>query len=259
MIEMVRANVPLHPVAVAVLDTLEKNKVAEWHIPGAVEGRADVGRQLGPLGAVLYLHGGGWTFGNLESHDLVCRRLCASTNGVVVVNRLAAEHLFPAALDDCRALERLEDEVAALNVDVNSISVAGDSTGGNLAVGLCVRARDHGGPAILAQMFLYPAIVSLWENLSYCEKAREKLVKRVDLMWFWDNYLGDTSRDNPYAAPGAPELRNLPPVLDITVGHDPLRDDGEMLGHQLSEASNAVELRRYNEVLHDLVEKADRL
>lgn len=291
MIEMVHANVPLHPDAVAILDTLKKNKVPEWHTLGAVEGRRvydarvslfasqrtpvdsvedriidgpagplairvyrpDVGQQSGPLGAVLYLHGGGWTFGNLESHDEICRRLCASTQGVVVGvdYRLAPEHPFPAPLDDCtRALEWLADEATALNVDVNSISVAGDSAGGNLAAGLCVRVRDHGGPAILAQVLLYPAIVPLWENLSYYENAYEKFVTRADCKWFWDNYLGDTPRDNPYAAPGAAELRNLPPALIITAGHDPLRDDGEIFGHQLSEAGNTVEIRRYGGMLH---------
>lgn len=291
MIDMVYANAPLHPDAVAILETLKKNKVPEWHTVGAVEGRRiydervslfaanrtqvgsvddqtidgpdgplrlrvyrpETNGQPGPLGAVLYLHGGGWTFGNLESHDEICRRLCVATGGVVVGvdYRLAPEHPFPAPLDDCAsAFLWLVESAEALNVDKARISVGGDSAGGNLAAGLCLLMRDRGGPPIQAQILLYPAIVPLWENLSYYENAYEKFVTRADCQWFWANYLGDTPGDNPYAAPGAAQLKNLPPALIITAGHDPLRDDGEIYGHQLSEAGNEVEIRRYGGMLH---------
>lgn len=291
MIEMVHANVPLHPDAVAILETLKKNKVPEWHTVGAVEGRRiydervslfsahrtpvksvedhtidgpagplrvrvyqpDSPGEPGPLGAMLYLHGGGWTFGNLESHDEICRRLCVATGGVVVGvdYRLAPEHPFPAPLEDCAsAFLWLVEMAGTLNVDKARISVGGDSAGGNLAAGLCLLMRDRGGPSLQAQILLYPAIVPLWENLSYYENAYEKFVTRADCQWFWGNFLGDTPPDNPYAAPGAAQLHDLPPALIITAGHDPLRDDGEIFGHQLSESGNEVEIRRYGGMLH---------
>lgn len=206
-----------------------------------------------PLPALVYLHGGGWTLGNLESHDELCRRLCAVTGGVVLAvdYRLSPEHPFPAPLEDCAAaLDWLVASAEELGVDAARISVGGDSAGGNLAAGLCLWTRDHGGPTLIAQVLLYPAIVPLWENLSYYENGHGKFVTRADCQWFWANFLGDTSPTNPYAAPGAAELTGLPRALIVTAGHDPLRDDGEIFGHQLAAAGNDVEIRRYDGMLH---------
>lgn len=291
MITMVHANAPLHADALKILATLKENNVPEWHTLGAVEARriydarvalfltdrTPVGRvedrvidgpggdlrvriyypeaasELEPLPALLYLHGGGWTLGNLESHDELCRRLCVATSGIVlgVDYRLAPEHPFPAPLDDCAsALEWLAASATELGVDASRIAVGGDSAGGNLAAGLCLWVRDRGGPKIVAQVLLYPAIVPQWENLSYYENAYGKFVTRADCMWFWANFLGDTAPTNPYAAPGTAELTGLPPALVVTAGHDPLRDDGEIYGHQLDAAGNEVEIRRYDGMLH---------
>lgn len=212
---------------------------------------ADADPQLLP--ALLYLHGGGWVLGNLESHDELCRRLCAATDAVVlaVEYRLAPEHPFPAPLDDCAAaFGWLADSAQELGVDPTRIAVGGDSAGGNLSAGLCVWVRDHGGPKLAAQILLYPAIVPQWENLSYYENAYGKFISRADCRWFWENYLGATPSNNPYAAPGTAELAGLPPALIITAGHDPLRDDGEIYGHQLDEAGNDVTIRRYGGMMH---------
>jgi len=205
------------------------------------------------LPTLLYLHGGGWTLGNLESHDELCRRLCAATGAVVLAvdYRLAPENPFPAPLDDCiAALHWLVDSALQLGIDAARIAVGGDSAGGNLAAGMCLWVRDHGGPKLAAQILLYPAISPKWDNLSYYENAYGKFLTRADCQWFWSNYLGSASPSNPYAAPGAAGLTDLPVALVITAGHDPVRDDGEIFGHQLSEAGNDVTIRRYDGMLH---------
>lgn len=290
MIEIVHANAPLHPDAAEILETLKANGVPEWHTLSPVRARevydarvglfADtrtpVGRVDNPtidgpggdlrvrlyypadagtekLPALVYIHGGGWTLGNLDSHDELCRRLCLATGGVVLAvdYRLAPENPFPAPLDDClAAIQWLAANADELGVDANRIAVGGDSAGGNLSAGACLWLRDHGGPRMVAQVLLYPGIVPQWENLSFYENARGKFLTRTDVQWFWANFLGDTPPTNPYAAPGAGELTGLPPALIVTAGHDPLRDDGEIYGHQLAEAGNEVVIRRYDGMIH---------
>lgn len=205
------------------------------------------------LPGLVYLHGGGWVLGGLESHDELCRRLCAATGAVVlaVEYRLAPENAFPAPLDDCiAALTWFTEFANELGVDPTRIAIGGDSAGGNLSAGVCLWIRDFGGPKLAAQILLYPAIVPQWENLSYYENAHGKWLSRADCRWFWDQYLGTTPANNPYAAPGAAKLANLPPALIVTAGHDPLRDDGEIYGHQLAEAGNDVVIRRYDGMIH---------
>ncbi|MCC6854560.1 MAG: alpha/beta hydrolase [Microbacteriaceae bacterium] len=290
MIDVVHANAPLHPDALSILATLQENKVPEWHTLGAVRARevynarvamfptdrTPVGsvedriipgpggdlavriyqpldRGSEPVPALLYIHGGGWTLGGLDSHDELCRRLCEVTGGVVlgVDYRLAPEHPYPAPLDDCRAaLEWLAASADELGVDARRLSVGGDSAGGNLAAGLCVWLRDHGGPSVIAQLLLYPGIRPIWENLSYYENAYGKFISRADCVWFWKNYLGETLPEDPYSTPGVAELTGLPRALVVTAGHDPLRDDGEIYGHQLAAAGNDVEIRRYDGMMH---------
>lgn len=289
MIQNVHANAPLHPDAVEILDTLRANGVPEWHTLSPDRAREvydarvgmfasvrtpirevrdhEISTAAGPLRvrlydataggdvspAFVYLHGGGWTLGNLDSHDELCRRLSVATGAKVLAvdYRLAPEHPYPAPLQDCLAAIRwIADHADALGVDAGRLAVGGDSAGGNLAAGACLWIRDHGGPRLAAQVLLYPGIAPAWENLSFYENAVGKFLTRRDVQWFWANYLGGASPTDPYAVPGAAKLADLPPALIVTAGHDPLRDDGEIYGHRLAEAGNDVSIRRYDGMIH---------
>jgi acetyl esterase len=131
------------------------------------------------------------------------------------------------------------------------LAVGGDSAGGQLSAGACLRIRDEGGPQIAIQLLIYPALRASFDTLSYYENATDKFVTRVDCIWFWKNYLGNTPRTDPYACPGeAEDLSGLPRALIITAGGDPVRDDGEIYGYRLRAAGVRALTRRYSGMIH---------
>ena len=170
----------------------------------------------GDLPVVLYFHGGSWTLGSPESHDIATSRLCAEAEVAVLSldYRLAPEHPYPAALMDCRAtLDWVVQEGPKLGLDPSRLAVAGDSAGGNLAAALCLWVRDHGGPAISFQALIYPALTGSPDTL-----------KR-----YFAVYGGGRVLDkDPYAMPlSAKSLKNLPPAYVATAGLDPIQSHGE--------------------------------
>lgn len=224
----------------------------------------------GPWPVLLYLHGGGWTLGGLESHDELCRRLCVSAETLVVAvdYRLAPEHPFPAALDDSlAALHWIVENIADHGGDAERLATGGDSAGGNLSAAISLHARDHGGPSIALSVLIYPGLTANFDLLSFYENATGKLISTADTIWFWRNYLGPTRAGTPYAEPGtASDLSGVSPTLVITAGFDPLRDDGEIYAHRLRAAGSPVLLKRYPRMIHgfvglpvDLDDKADAL
>jgi acetyl esterase len=279
----------IDPGAAEVLDKIRENNIPEWHTLAPAEGRMVYRARVelfggnlttvvavrdetiagpgGPLGLriytpegtgpwpiLVYLHGGGWTFGDLDSHDELCRRLCRAAGCLVVAvdYRLAPENPYPAPLDDCVAAIRwVAEHAAEFGGDPSRLAVGGDSAGGNLSAGVSLYLRDHGGPSIALQVLIYPALRVYFDLLSCHENAVGKLLTTADLIWFWKNFLGPTSPDDPYAAPGvAEDLGDLPPALIITAGFDPLRDDGEVFGFQLRNAGNQVLVKRYPGMIH---------
>ncbi len=182
------------------------------------------------LPVVVYAHGGGFVFCDLDSHDGLCRNL-ANRLGAVVVSvgyRLAPEHPWPAGAEDVyAALQWTADHGGDLGIDTGRIVVAGDSAGGNLAAVTALMARDRGGPSISAQLLLYPMITADFDTDSY-RRFGQGYYNPVDaLRWYWDQYvpsIGD--RTHPYASPLNALLAGLPRAVVVTAGHDPLRDDG---------------------------------
>jgi acetyl esterase len=207
-----------------------------------------------PLPMIAYFHGGGWVFMGIDTHDRVCRRLANATGALVVSidYRLAPEHRYPAALDDCEAATAwLAAHAADLGGDPSRLAVAGDSAGGNLAAAVALRARIA-GPALAAQVLVYPVTDAGQDTGSYRDFATGFLLTAEDMAFFWECYLGpDGDPLDAFAAPlQAADLGGLPPALVLTGEYDPLRDEGEAYAHRLDGFDVPVELHRYDGVTH---------
>ncbi len=208
-----------------------------------------------PLPLVVYYHGGGWVIGSLDSHDGVCRTLANAAGCAVLAidYRLAPEHKFPAAVDDCYAATAWAvANAAALGADPTRVAIGGDSAGGNLAAVVAQLARDRTGPRLRFQLLVYPATDVSYDTPSYRDNATGYFLEREDMRWFYDHYLrSDADRSDPRASPlRATDLRGLPPALVITAEFDPLRDEGEAYAAQLREAGVPVTLTRYDGMIH---------
>jgi len=210
----------------------------------------------GPFPVLVYFHGGGWTIGNLETHDGVCRHLCNAV-GCVVVSvdyRLAPECPYPAAADDAYAATRwVAANARALGGDANRIAVGGDSAGGNLAAVVSLMARDRGGPPLVFQLLVYPVTdAPTAKHPSYRENAEGYFLTRDMMLWFWNHYCGKgVDPADPYACPlNAKDLRGLPPAYVVTAEFDPLRDEGEAYAAKLREAGVPTTLKRYAGMIH---------
>lgn len=178
---------------------------------------------------LLYLHGGGWVLGDLDSHDGVCRTLAnaARCRVVAVDYRLAPEHPYPAALDDASAaLSYVVRHAASLGIDPAQIAVGGDSAGGNLAALLALAGRDGRGPAPCFQLLLYPATDLACMHPSYDAFTAGVPLTASGMRWFRDQYLGQHPAADPATSPLRAELAGLPAAYVLTAGYDPLRDEG---------------------------------
>jgi acetyl esterase len=209
----------------------------------------------GPFGALVQFHGSGWVICNLDINDVPARAL-ANRSGCVVVAvnyQKAPEHKFPIPLDDCYATACwVAEHAAELNIDPARIGVAGDSSGGNLAAAVCLRARDEGGPALAFQLLIYPPTSHELDTPSYLSFGEGFGLQRESMRWFWNHYLADPADGkNPLASPLlAEDLSGLPPALIVTAGFDPLRDDGERYADRLRAAGVPVTLSRYEGMIH---------
>jgi len=207
-----------------------------------------------PLPLLVYFHGGGWVLGGLDTHDGVCRALANGAECIVVSvdYRLAPEHKFPAAAEDCYAATRwVAANAAELGGDAQRMAIGGDSAGGNLTAVVALMARDRGGPPLVFQLLIYPVTMAAFDTQSYRDNADGYLLTTADMRWFWNHYL-DRANDaaNPYASPLMGTLTGLPPALVITAEFDPLRDEGEQYAHRLEEAGVAARISRYDGMIH---------
>ena len=204
-----------------------------------------------PAPCVLYMHGGGWVLGSVDTHDGIASEIARRTAATVVSvdYRLAPEHSFPAGLADCRAvLDALALHSAVGGIDPSHIVVAGDSAGANLAAALTLSARDAGGPALRGQALIYPVLGTDFSLPSYIENAEAPMLQTEAMALYWRWYLGravsEGKPDDPLAAPLAASTHaNLPPALIMTAGHDPVRDDGSAYAQKLRQSGVAVTYR----------------
>ncbi len=209
----------------------------------------------GPFGVLVYFHGGGWVIGDVDTCDSVCREI-ATLASLVVVSveyRLAPEHVFPAAVDDCYAAVQW----AASNQEVlnhnGKIGVAGESAGGCLAAAMAQISRDSNGPALAFQGLFYPVIDSAMNHDSWTRNGSGYLLERPLMDWFWQTYCPDAAdRQDPRTAPiHAKNLSGLAPALVVTAEFDPLCDEGQAYGEALRSAGNSVEIMACEGVVHD--------
>ncbi len=214
------------------------------------------------LGVIAFFHGGGWVLSNIEGHDSLARRLTNRTGAIVmsVDYRLAPEHPFPAPHDDCWAATNwLAQHAGELGGDASKLVVAGDSAGGNLAAGVALRARDEGLELAL-QVLIYPCIDTNFERPSMIDNGSGYFLNATDMVWFWDHFVPAEHRSNPYAVPmRAGDVKGLAPALVQTAEYDPLRDEGEAWADRLAEAGVAVEMTRYDGVVHGFVSRWEQM
>lgn len=207
-------------------------------------------------GLMVFFHGGGFVFGNLDTHDHVCRDLCVGAGCALLAvdYRLAPEHRFPLPTDDCLHATRWAGEhAAALGFDAARIVLVGDSAGGNLATVTSLRLRDEGGPAVRAQALIYPVTnYHTPATSSYIENGTGYSLTRAAMVRFWNDYLEAAEHAlHPHASPlRAPDLSRLPRTLVQTAEFDPLRDEGEAFAHRLLDAGVTVTLWREAGLIH---------
>jgi acetyl esterase len=210
----------------------------------------------GPARLLVFYHGGGWTIGDLDTHDALCRLTCrdADVQVLSIDYRLAPEHRAPAAVDDAYAAFRWAYEHADdLGAIPGKVAVGGDSAGGNLAAVVSQLARDGDGPTPVLQWLIYPRTDFTAKTRSLSLFADGFLLTKHDIDWFTDQYLGGSGVDptDPRVSPLlADTLSGLPPALIATAGFDPLRDEGDRYAEALRAAGTPVDLRSTGSLTH---------
>lgn len=213
---------------------------------------ADAVRGRSGLPTVVFFHGGGWVFGDLDSHDDVCRQIAQSLPAVVVAvdYRLSPEHPFPAPIKDAEVATRwAAANIDQLGGDPAGLVVAGDSAGGAMSTVVARRLHDADGPPLAAQLLLYPVTDLAMTTPSYTEMATGHGLTAATMAWFIEHYGG--SADDPDASPmAATELAGLPPAVATVASHDPLRDEGLAYAARLTDAGVHTTLMRHDGLIH---------
>lgn len=214
-----------------------------------------------PFPVVAYFHGGGWVFGDLDTHDSVCREIANRSLCVVasVGYRRAPEHRYPTAVDDAyAAVQWLADEAVAarLGTDPTRIAVAGDSVGGTLAAVVSLLARERTGPKLAGQILICPVTAYYPETPSYAAYAKGFGFEATFMPWMWERYLrSPEDGKDPHVAPlNELDLAGLPPALVITAEYDFLRDEGEAYGRGLQDAGVPSQVTRYPGMPHGFID-----
>ena len=209
------------------------------------------------LPALLYFHGGGFTIGSLETHDVLCRELCALAGCAVlsVDYRLAPEHPFPVAANDAwDSLQWLAINAASLGIDARRLAVGGDSAGGTLAAICAIQARDA-GLKLQLQLLFYPGVAAHQDSPSHAKFANGFVLDKAQISWFFNLYLANVAErvDWRFAPLNAPDVDGVAPLCLALAECDPLLDEGLLYGDKLRAAGVAVELEIYRGVTHEFI------
>ena len=210
------------------------------------------------LPALMYIHGGGWVIGDLDTHDVVCRTLANGARCAVfsVEYRKAPESPFPAAIDDCfSSLMFISGNSASLKINPNQIAIGGDSAGGNLAAAIALMAREAGGPAISFQLLIYPATDQRLGHPSIDGNGEGYLLTKKVMQYFRGHYLPHKEdwldwRASPLLAKSH---ATLPPAFVMTAGFDPLLDEGRAYSEKLKKEGVPTEYREYSDMVHGFI------
>jgi acetyl esterase len=207
---------------------------------------------------IIYFHGGGWVIGDLDTHHAYCQTLSERSGCTVIAvdYRLAPEHIFPAAAEDCLAVTRwIGDHVGELAPSNGTLVLAGDSAGANLATCTCLELDASTRAKVVGEIVKYPVVDHYNANPpSYTERARGQALTSNFMVWFWDTYLGNCGAEEPRAKHAMPlhskNLATLPPTLLITAEFDPLRDEGIAYAKKLRDAGVALQYRHFDTAAH---------
>lgn len=204
---------------------------------------------------VLWVHGGGFTLGGIDTHDPTCRRLVDHLDCVIVSvdYRLAPEHEFPAGLQDVYcAAKWIKSNAEEIRADPTRFAIGGQSAGGNLAAATTHLARDRDEEMFEYQVLIYPITDHNFDTVSYRKNAEGYYLTREKMKWFWNNYLPhEIDGANPYVSPlRAHDFSDLPPATVITAGFDPICSEGVQYAEKLEEAGVPVNAINYEDMIH---------
>ena len=207
------------------------------------------------LPGLVYAHGGGWVFGNLDSHDVLCAQFALEAGIAVfaIDYRLAPEARFPGAFDDVVAgLRWVAANGPSVGIDAARLAIGGDSAGGNLAASVSIWARDNGGPKLQLQLLAYPVTDAVARADSYRRYEDGYGLNAATMEWFFDHYAPDKgARGDWRVSPlRAASLAGLPPALVVTAGYDPLRDEGRAYAFRLQQEGTLADLVEFGGMLH---------
>ena len=228
------------------------------HTDGGVPLRLYRPAGIGVRPVLVYFHGGGWTIGDLDTHDVLCRQLCVASGAAVVSvdYRMGPENRFPAAVDDCLAATRwVQREAVALGLDAGRLAVGGDSAGGNLAAVVALALRDAGDAMPAFQLLIYPATDMRAGAPSHSSNGQGYLLTADSINYYRGNYIESAAHWNDWRASPllAADHARLPPALVLTAGYDPLRDEGRHYADALSAAGNRVQYVCFERQVHGFI------
>ena len=215
-----------------------------------------------PAPVIFYIHGAGWVFGNLHTHDKLVRELAARTSSVLVFPEysLSPEAKYPTAIEQCYSVLCQVSQLArqcGVEVDLSALTVAGDSVGGNMATVMTLLAKQRCGPAISKQLLYYPVTNACFDTCTYQEFACGYYLYRAGMKWFWDQYTTcEADRRQITASPlraSLTQLQGLPAAMIINGEADVLRAEGEAYGKKLRQAGVDVTALRVQGTIHDFV------
>jgi len=210
------------------------------------------------LPVLVYYHGGGWTIGDLDTHDVLCRQL-ANGSGCAIVSvdyRMGPEDRFPAAVDDCLAATYwVRRHAESLGVDCARLGIGGDSAGGNLAAVVAIAARDAGDLPIAFQLLIYPATDQRRGHASHVTNGKGYVLETDTITYYHDNYIANPAHDLDWRASPllCSNLSALPPALVLTAGFDPLRDEGLDYADALVAAGNRATYVCFERQIHGFI------
>ena len=215
-----------------------------------------------PTNVIFYIHGAGWVFGSLHTHEKLVRELAVRTHSAVIFPEysLSPEAKYPTAVEQCYStlcqIAALAEQ-AGLKVNPKTLTVAGDSVGGNMAAVMAILSKRRCGPKIHKQLLYYPVTNACFDTASYREFASGYYLYRAGMQWFWDQYTNsEADRRQITASPlraGLEELRGLPAAMILNGEADVLRDEGEAYAKKLRMAGVDVTALRFQGIIHDFV------
>ncbi|GAA0132323.1 MULTISPECIES: alpha/beta hydrolase [Bacillus] len=212
------------------------------------------------LPVIVYIHGAGWVFGNEHTHDRLIRELAVGAQAAIVFPNytLSPEAKYPTAIEEIYAVVKWAAENGRENGMIpESLTIAGDSVGGNMTAAVTLMAKARGDLNIRQQLLFYPVTDASFDTESYQQFATGYFLRKDAMMWFWDQYTNNSNeRAEITASPlraTAEQLQGLPPALIITAEADVLRDEGEAYANKLREAGVPVTAVRFQGIIHDFV------